>query len=1107
MYVDDLYERLKQHDPEWLAATLKQRWDQIVTSPDHSEDIVETAPAQTQTQVQSPKNPINEPVWLYDVTAPELSPGREVSAHIQLLRSHDWASSELGPMASWSVQLRRHVNMCITDPRPAAVWWHKSRSIIYNEGYASILGKRHPSVLGQSFEKAWPELIGSFDQPFFKCAETGGSVKGDNALYMTERNGYTEELWASWAIMAVPAENGTIGFYNPVFETTKQVISERRMSTLMLLGRCTSAATSTQDVFKQALRGFEPNHFDIPFAAVYAAASPESSVRYSQTQSEQRDSVSETSRSSSDKSSTFADRQWTLEGMLGLPVKSPGLPSRIDSETSAAAITSLFNKIITTGKVTLLRIEDGTFPKGLQGIAKSRAFGDDCTAAVLCPVGPTNRKNVLGFVLIGINPRHAYDDDYKTFINILSRQMATSIASVVLAEEELRRTRDAANLATQDRIRLSEQLAVTKQEAEASEVRFRRMTELSPMAMFHFDELGNVLYANETWFDLTQHPRDSFHPLSWYDVIHQDDHALMDREWAKLTAGDPVHFELRLKRPFETDESLNGESIRGETWILASAYADKNEDGTVKGILGCLTEISRLKWAEGFQARRTEEAVELKRQQENFLDMTSHEARNPLSAITLCAESILTTLQELLSMNDGQDRIQMTKDTVETNLESAEIIMACAQHQKRIMDDVLTLSKLDAGLLVICPIECQPDEIIKQALKMFDSEFSKADIQLEYTLLPAYSALHIDWLRLDPSRLLQILINLISNAVKFTANCDVRKISVTVGASVERPAISNDGLEYLADPNPKDPSIPRAADELYLSVTVKDTGRGITPDEMKGLFQRFMQASPKTYIKYGGSGLGLFISRELASRQGGQIGVASEPGVGSTFSFYVQSHVCTAPQAKGSRHTPWSATSSGARRLSKASVLPAATTAGEKLQNHVTHDSAVRKAGELDDTFATGTHLLVVEGEYHSILVLIILIANLLDNLINQRVMSQQLRRAGYVVAIANHGLEALEHLKKSRHADPRNGAALDLVLCDVEMPTMDGLEFMRTVREMETQGTLKGHLPVIAVTANARAEQQALALEAGMDSVVTKPFRLLELLPELKRVMEMNGN
>ena len=97
----------------------------------------------------------------------------------------------------------------------------------------------------------------------------------------------------------------------------------------------------------------------------------------------------------------------------------------------------------------------------------------------------------------------------------------------MLAEEEIKRSKIAAELATQDRIRLSQQLAVTQQEAKDTEVRFRRMTELSPIAMFHFDEIGNVLWANDRWFDLTQHPRDSFHPLSWYNVIHEDDHALM----------------------------------------------------------------------------------------------------------------------------------------------------------------------------------------------------------------------------------------------------------------------------------------------------------------------------------------------------------------------------------------------------------------------------------------------------------------------------------------------------------------------------------------------------------------------------------------------------
>ena len=159
------------------------------------------------------------------------------------------------------------------------------------------------------------------------------------------------------------------------------------------------------------------------------------------------------------------------------------------------------------------------------------------------------------------------------------------------------------------------------------------------------------------------------------------------------------------------------------------------------------------------------------------------------------------------------------------------------------------------------------------------------------------------------------------------------------------------------------------------------------------------------------------------------------------------------------------------------------------MQSHVTPELAARKVGELEDLATTELHLLVVE-----------------DNLVNQKVMSKQLARAGYIVAVANHGYEALEHVRKSRFADATNGLPLHIVLCDVEMPVLDGLGFVRLIREMEAKGSLSEHLPVIAVTANARAEQQAAALEAGMDSVVTKPFRMLELLPELERVRKLHS-
>lgn len=119
---------------------------------------------------------------------------------------------------------------------------------------------------------------------------------------------------------------------------------------------------------------------------------------------------------------------------------------------------------------------------------------------------------------------------------------------------------------------------------------------------------------------------DTDHFQSLYNVIHLDDFPLMDREWEKLMRGESVSFEVRLRRPFIAEELVAGEKVEGDAWIIAAAYPEKAEDGTVTGVLGCLTDISRQKWVEGFQTRRMLEAVELRRQQENFIGMTSQYA-------------------------------------------------------------------------------------------------------------------------------------------------------------------------------------------------------------------------------------------------------------------------------------------------------------------------------------------------------------------------------------------------------------------------------------------------------------------------------------------------
>jgi CheY-like chemotaxis protein len=129
------------------------------------------------------------------------------------------------------------------------------------------------------------------------------------------------------------------------------------------------------------------------------------------------------------------------------------------------------------------------------------------------------------------------------------------------------------------------------------------------------------------------------------------------------------------------------------------------------------------------------------------------------------------------------------------------------------------------------------------------------------------------------------------------------------------------------------------------------------------------------------------------------------------------------------------------------------------------------------------------------------------DNLINQRVMSQQLRKQGCIVHIANHGLEALTFLATSAFSSATPSTPLDVVLMDQEMPVMDGITCVREIRARQKSKEFNGHVPVIAVTANARSEQITVMMQAGMDSVVTKPFRIPELVPQMRKLVERTNS
>lgn len=458
----------------------------------------------------------------------------------------------------------------------------------------------------------------------------------------------------------------------------------------------------------------------------------------------------------------------------------------------------------------------------------------------------------------------------------------------------------------------------------------------------------------------------------------------------------------------------------------------------------------------------------------------------------------------------------------------------------RIIDDVLTFSKLDSGMLKTCPMPMRPIEVVDQALKMFHNELQRSNVELDYRVGSSYGELGVEWVLLDPTRFLQILVNLLNNAVKFTKHEDSRRITVTLEACYPRPTGKEYGVVFapftprhgaqssvdLSDTPLDGTRTPR--DGIYIYVSIKDTGVGIMQHELDHLFQRFQQASPKTYAQYGGSGLGLWISKELCAKLGGQIGVAStvtsdKSTHGSTFAFYVQAPRCASPTAQ-QQQIETDNNVETARKVSLDEVkidmspLPSAhkepTDTRTQLPVKSPHEKAITNGTSSPDATPV-VRLLVVE-----------------DNLINQKVMRKQLLRAGFEVAVANHGKEALECIYPTSsststsfpHQTLPPPPPFDVILMDVEMPIMGGLECTRIIRSREQQkqyssshpsfttsnitsntnnssDTSSKKLPILGVTANARAEQQTAALEAGMNCVVTKPFHMKDLFRAIEKV------
>ncbi|TQV98650.1 hypothetical protein V2A60_007632 [Cordyceps javanica] len=985
--------------------------------------------------------------------------------HIKLAKTTDWASTPLGPMEEWSHELRMLSNLVMGSPHPATLYWGPEYICIYNAAYVEIAGKKHPSIMGMRNFDAWEEVYDEIEPVFRSAWESGqATMKHDNHLFL-RRDGYLEETFFSWSLVPVVGGDGqVVGLYSPAFENTRRKINERRMLTLREIGEQTATATTVSGFWPLVQQGLEYNEFDVPFNLIYSTSKEEAESEISSVRS----------------GSLAHPTHLTLEASSGAPEGHVAAPKTIDLRTSEEGFAPYMRQSINMGGLpVVLSQKDGTLPEELIAGIQWRGFGDPCRTIVVHPIVSTSGgESITDFLIIGVNPRRPYDDDYQLFIHLLARQLATSMASVVLFEEEIKRGQMAAKLAAEDRRELSMQLLLRTQEANESEHRFTRMAAYAPVGMFIADAAGKINYCNDMWWQISRLGREDILEDAWMDLVHEDDMEALGRAWTTLVEEKvTVSQEFRFKTfGHESDRTM-------DNWVLMSAFPEQNSDGLLKSIFGCITDISSQKWAERVQSERREEAVELKRQQENFIDITSHEMRNPLSAILQCADQIANNIAAFNTRN-----VEGIEALLESCLDAANTINLCASHQKRIVDDVLTLSKLDSNLLTVTPIAEQPVRVVHRTLKMFEAELAAHDIDFDFTVDDSFARHGIKWTKLDPSRLRQVLINLMTNAIKFTQGRQNRQIKVNLSASRDISEVASEGTYFPRNTKQIGSGIDidsedewGTGDIINIHCTVEDTGPGLAEEELQILFQRFQQATPRTHVQYGGSGLGLFISRILTEMQGGQIGVTSSAGQGSKFSFYIQSRQCA------DASEPFEALS--CFTLSRQCRLLAApeTAAQVECTSH-SQQTLQKPQGES-------------KGPKYDVLIVE-------DNIVNQKVLQRQLVNCGNTTFVANHGQEALETLQKSRFWTGKEGDGIDLsvILMDLEMPVMDGVTCARRIRALEREGTITKHIPIIAVTAYARPEQIADAKAAGIDDVISKPFRIPELLPRIDGLVSQYG-
>jgi PAS domain S-box-containing protein len=725
--------------------------------------------------------------------------------------------------------------------------------------------------------------------------------------------------------------------------------------------------------------------------------------------------------------------------------------------------------------------------------------------------------------------KHSEDE-----VGVLIDGFNEMLGQIQIRDAELRHASEDLERRVDERTTELEQEVADRQRAQEalheSEGRIRLLLDSTAEAIYGIDREGRCTFCNPATLRLLGHETGD-------TLLGRDMHSAMHHthpDGTRYPAKDcQIYNSLQRGEGIHSDEEVfwraDGTSFSVEYW----AYPIRKE-GEAVGAVVTFLDITGRKRAQAALLEAKEAAEAARRAKSEFLANMSHEIRTPMNGIIGMTELALDT-----SLTPEQrDYLNLVKSSADSLL--------------HVINDILDFSKIEAGKLELEKTEFEIRDLFRDTLKTLAQRADEKPLEMCARVSPKVPKTLIG----DPTRLRQLVVNLVGNAIKFTE---------------EGIIVLDTELEAMT------------GDEVRLHISVSDTGMGIPHEKQHIIFESFAQVDGSTTRRFGGTGLGLTISRQLVELMGGRIWVESEVGKGSTFHFTCTFQQGTAPASEHERIagqtlpglkvlvadnnlvnreifeemlTNWrmepTLADSGASALD---LLEAARNAGhafpivlldalmpkvdgfqvlQRVQSnpalagavimllsgnrHLVDSERCRQLGvtqcltkpvgqsELLDAILSALGLRVAEERLLDASVRVperprgrqlnILLSE--DNLVNQKLAIRLLEKAGHRVTLAGTGREALTAWENA------GNPGFDVVLIDIQMPEMDGMEATAAIRDREKSSGK--HVPILAMTAHAMRGDKERCLASGMDGYISKPIHPDGLFAEIERCLATTG-